>query len=137
MRRLLIPLMLLGSACSDPAAPPVDAIAGLYSATVFEATADGAHTDFLAAGGYLELALLPSGGVDGQLNLPGGGAGGSALKVNVSGNWQVRGDEVTLDLRPNGFLDELRFRATAGSLASDQTVSGVHYEVQLIQTAAS
>ena len=136
MRHSIIPLLLL-AACGDPAAPPVDEIAGIYSATEFKATEEGNRTDLLAVGGSLDLALLPSGAVNGQLNLPGGGTGGSALKVNVGGTWRVRGGEVTLDLRPTIFLDALRFTATTGLLSSDQTVDGVHYDLTLTQTAPS
>lgn len=137
MSRFLVPIITLAAACSDLAAPPVDEIAGLYSATVFEAGEGSDRTDFLAAGGSLELALLPSGAVNGQLNLPGGGSGGSTLKVNVGGTWRVRDGEVTLDLRPTIFLDDLRFTATSGLLSSDQTVHGVHYDLTLTQTAPS
>lgn len=135
MRRFLIPIALLSAACGDPAGPPVEEIAGLYTATVFEATEGGDRTDFLAVGGSLDLSLLPSGGVNGQLNLPGGGTGGSTLKVNVGGSWRVRDGEVTLDLRPTIFLDALRFTASSGLLSSDQTVDGVHYDLTLRQTA--
>ena len=137
MRRFLVPLAVLVAACGDPAAPPVGEIAGLYSATVFEASEGGDRTDFLAAGGSLDLALLPSGAVNGQLNLPGGATDGSTLKVNVGGTWRVRDGKVTLDLRPTIFLDDLSFTATSGLLSSDQTVDGVHYDLTLAQTAPS
>lgn len=62
-------------------------LVGTFEAISFTATADGAATDILAAGGSLTLDLALSSEVSGRLVAPGLGEAGADVDEDMAGSW--------------------------------------------------
>jgi len=136
-------LAVAAAACDDdkdPVSPdPVtmEDVAGEYIAEgekgVLKGVANNDTTDWLKDGGKLTLALTKDGDVTGELLLPGAGAGGEDLEVDLDGTWELKGDTVRLSPTAESFLKELPLVFKDGKLQGKKEISGVQYEVVLVR----
>lgn len=130
--------ILLGSlvastlACGGETFSPTTAnIAGAYAATAFTTTTAGVTTNQLAAGAALTLTLAASGGVTGQLFVPGGAEGGGNLSEDLVGTWTLTGSTVQFAQSADTFVRDMPFIATENRLTGDATFSGTTIHVEL------
>lgn len=124
-------LFALLAACSDPAAPTIQDVAGSYQATVFTTRDTSGITDWLARGSSFFLTLDTAGTTTGRLFVPGGTDDGTDLDADLTGTWALDGSTVTFDHPADTFVRDIGFRFSGGRLVVDTTAFGVTLRVVL------
>jgi hypothetical protein len=140
-RALLAPAFIAlfaGCAVTDNLTGHVSAVAGTYSALVFQVTPAGkAPIDVLAQGGALTIAIDNDNSATGTLDLPASATGGAAFSANMKGTALVAGDG-TLHFQQDAdtFVRNLKWTVGAGAQqlsVSNQVVSGTTYTIMMIR----
>ncbi len=115
-------------ACSDSFRPTIDNVSGIYSVREFTTDSAGTTKDWVAAGATLDLTLVPSGDVAGQLILPGVPSTFIAL---MTGTWALTRDTVRFNQIADTFVRDMDWVAGENRLSGDQTFGVVRVRVVL------
>ena len=137
-RSLLLALMVAFlPACGDDDGPqgPADPATGEYAAVQFTTTFSGFITDHIADGAVVTLTLHEGGVTSGHAFVPGAGDGGEDADVDLAGTWDQSGNQVTLELDADIFLEDVVFVHDDGVMSADQTFQGVRVQITLVRDA--
>lgn len=131
--RLLITLVVapLAIACRETAGPSIGTVAGVYAATTFTSTTNGATTNHLAEQAQILIVLHTDGSTEGQLFVPGGNDDGSDVNEELTGIWTLSGSTVALDHTADTFLRDMPFTVSGTRLLGDVTIDGTRVQVTL------
>lgn len=123
-------LLVVASCGSDPLG--VEDIQGSYSATTFTLTPTGqAPVNVLTSGGSLTLNLAAGGSSSGQLVIPAGLNGGTALTASMAGTFALSGTTVTFDQAADTFVRDMDFTVSGRTLQGSATFGGAAVSVTL------
>jgi len=122
--------------CDHSFAPTPGTVPGIYAARTFTTTdSTGTTTDWIVAGGSLNLILAQGGAAGGQLLLPGMGPAGSDFIASVTGTWELIGNTVRLTQSANTFVRDMPWLAGENLLTGDHTFDGTRVKVVLVKEA--
>ena len=135
---ILIGFLLASTiACGDDDSQgPAEPATGEYTAVVFTSTVGGFTTDHIFEGAAVTLSLLEGGTTAGHAFVPGGDEGGGDLDLDLAGTWDQNGNEVTLDLDGDFFIEDVVFVHDDGLLSADETFQGVRIRITLADGSA-
>lgn len=114
-------LGLGGCGDDDSFGPTAENVAGAYSALVFTLDVGVGPINELVLGAEVAVTLAPDGTTQGRLFLPGGGANGGDLDVDLTGTWALNRGAITFDLTADTFLRGVRFAADRDRLTGEAT----------------
>ncbi|HXE56899.1 MAG TPA: hypothetical protein VNK43_02765 [Gemmatimonadales bacterium] len=101
-----------------------DSVSGFYVATGAVGTLAGLTTDYLAAGGAVDLTLAPDSSSWGTVYLPGAATDGGDLRASLLGRWTVAGRAVSLALERGSFLAGVPLRVGPTALVCSVDLTG-------------
>jgi len=123
-------------ACDHSFLPTAGTVPGIYAARTFTTTdSSGTTTDWIVAGGSLNLILAQGGAAGGQLLLPGMGPAGSDFIASMTGTWELIGTTVRLTQSADTFVRDMPWLAGENLLTGDHTFDGTRVRVVLVKEA--
>jgi len=123
-------------ACDHSFAPTPGTVPGIYASRTFTTTdSSGTTTDWIVAGGSLNLILAQGGAAGGQLLLPGMGPAGSDFIASMTGTWELIGTTVRLTQSADTFVRDMPWLAGENLLTGDHTFDGTRVRVVLVKEA--
>jgi hypothetical protein len=123
-------------ACNDSFEAPPGTVPGIYAARTFTTTdSAGTTTNWISAGGSLNLILAPGGAAGGQLVIPGAGPAGSDLVASMTGTWELTGNIVHFTQTANTFVRDMPWVAGENLLTGDHTIDGTRVKAVLVKEA--
>ena len=117
-RALAVALSVSVAGCSDSTS--ITELVGVYNATEFTVTDGGSTTDWIVAGGSVQLILDANQTSAGTMFVPGGNSDGSDLTADLTGTWTVNDGKVYFDQPADTFIRNMPFTVAGNTLVGDQ-----------------
>jgi hypothetical protein len=135
--KLASALLLAASlACADdPFQPTNETVVGDYDATQLRTSDVYGSVDWIALGARIDLRLYEDGTTSGRLFIP-AGPGGIDEDQDLTGTWELRGENIWFRMVFDTFIDDMPWRAQRDRLIGDYTfVSGTRVRVVVEKVA--
>lgn len=133
---VLLPLVMVLAGCGNDSTGPTNAsVAGPYVASVFTVRqGSGPTVDLLARGASIDVTLSASGGVTGQLVVPGTPEFGTGLTADLAGTYTISGNTLRFSQSADTFIRDIDWTIGDNVLtASGDAGGGAIAAVRLIK----
>ena len=133
-RLVLVPVLVLASACENDLSIESDVLAGSYAATSFLVTPNGQPTvDVIAKGGSLTITIAADSTTTGLLSLPAGALSPQGGTANMAGRvTQLADGSFRFDHSTDQtFIEQLAWQQFTGALVSTSFISNTQFQITL------